>query len=56
MMTKLIREKAYAFEICSGAICYDCLTVPPGEGAKIDAIGFNLERYSDESISVLCPT
>jgi len=55
MMTELIKKKACALEIRSAAICYDCLTVPPGDNVKTDVIGFNLERYSGESISIFVP-
>ena len=43
------------FEIRAAAICYDCLTIPPGDNVKTDAIGFNLEHYLGESISVFVP-
>ena len=55
MMTEMIERKAIALEIRAAAICYDCLTVPPGDTVKTDAIGFNLERYSGESLSVFVP-
>jgi hypothetical protein len=55
MMRGLIKDKAAALEIRSTVICYDCLTLPPGDTVKTDAIGFDLERYSGESISLFVP-
>jgi hypothetical protein len=52
MMTEMIERKAVALEIRAAAICDDCLTVPPGDSVKI---GFNLERYSGESLSLFVP-
>jgi hypothetical protein len=54
-MTALIKEMAVSDEIRAAAICYDCLTIPPGTAAKIDAIGFSLECRLGESISVFLP-
>lgn len=55
MMKELIETKAGALEIRSAVICYDCLTFPPGSKVKTDAVGFDLERYSGESISLFVP-
>jgi len=55
MMRQLIKDKASHLEIRSAVICYDCLTVQPGDNLKTDAIGFDLERYSGESISLFAP-
>jgi len=54
-MSELIKEKAASDEIRAAAICYDAFAMPPGETVKTDAVAFNLEHRSGESIGAFFP-
>lgn len=54
-MTELIKDKAASEEIRAATICYNAVTIPPGEVVKTDVIGFSVEQRSGESVSIFLP-
>lgn len=54
-MTKAFQEHAAKGQLRAAAICYDVLTIPPGETLKTDAVCCALEHCSGESVNVFVP-
>jgi hypothetical protein len=54
-LTETFKEQAASGQIRAVGICYDVLTVPPGENRKTDAICCRLEHYLGESLDVFIP-
>lgn len=54
-LTENFKEQAASGKIRAAGICYDALTVPPGETQKTDAICCRLEHYLGESLEVFVP-
>jgi hypothetical protein len=55
IMTEMLKGMAASGEIRAATICYDALTVPPGETVKVDVISFALEHRSGDSITAFIP-
>lgn len=55
LLTEAFKKQAVKGELRAAGICYDVLTVPPGEDQKRDAICCGLEHYSGETVSVFVP-
>src|SRR5882762_1072726 len=47
--------RAMVIRLRAAGICYDVLTVPPGEDQKRDAVCCGLEHYSGETVNVFVP-
>jgi hypothetical protein len=54
-LTETFKGMAASGDIRAATICYDALTVPPGETVKADVIGFALEHRSGDCITALIP-
>jgi hypothetical protein len=54
-LTEGFKEQAASGQLRAAGICYDVLTVPPGENRKTDAICCSLEHYLGESLNVFIP-
>jgi len=55
LLTETFKEQAAKRGLRAAGICYDVLTVPPGEDQKRDAICCGLEHYSGETVDVFIP-
>jgi hypothetical protein len=55
LLTDAFKEQAARRELRAAGICYDVLTVPPGEDQKRDAICCGLEHYTGEWVDVFLP-
>jgi hypothetical protein len=55
LLTETFKNQATKGELRAAGICYDVLTIPPGENEKRDAICCNLEHYSGETVDVFVP-
>ncbi|MCU1332690.1 MAG: hypothetical protein JWM08_1682 [Candidatus Angelobacter sp.] len=55
LLTETFKTQAAKGELRAAGICYDVLTVPPGEDQKRDAICCGLEHYSGETADVFVP-
>lgn len=55
MLTEMFKRMAASGEIRAATICYDGLTIPPGESVMIDVISFALEHRSGDSTTALLP-
>jgi hypothetical protein len=55
LLTEAFKKQAAKGELRAAGICYDVLTVPPGEDQKRDAICCGLEHYSGETVNVFVP-
>ena len=55
LLTENFKKQAKRGELRAAGICYDVLTVPPGEGQKCDAVCFSLEHYLGETVNVFVP-
>jgi len=55
LLTEAFKEQAAKGELRAAGICYDVLTVPPGEDRKRDAVCCGLEHYSGEAVDVFMP-
>lgn len=55
MLTEMFKRMAASGEIRAATICYDGLTIFPGESVKIDVISFALEHRSGDSSTALRP-
>jgi len=55
LLTETFKKQAVKGELRAAGICYDVLTVPPGEDQKRDAICCGLEHYSGETVDVFVP-
>ena len=55
LLTEAFKKQSMKGELRAAGICYDVLTVPPGEDRKRDAICCGLEHYSGETASVFVP-
>jgi hypothetical protein len=55
LLTETFKKQAAKGELRAAGICYDVLTVPPGEDRKRDAICCGLEHYSGETVDVFVP-
>lgn len=54
-LTEAFKKQARKGELRAAGICYDVLTVPPGEVQKRDAVCCGLEHYSGETVDVFVP-
>jgi hypothetical protein len=55
LLTETFKKQAKKGELRAAGICYDVLTVPPGEDQKRDAVCCCLEHYSGETVNVFVP-
>lgn len=55
LLTETFKKQAKNGELRAAGICYDGLTVPPGEVQKRDAVCCCLEHYSGETVNVFVP-
>lgn len=55
LLTESFKKQAKKGGLRAAGICYDVLTVPPGEVQKRDAICCGLEHYSGETVDVFVP-
>ena len=55
LLTEAFKKQAKKGELRAAGICYDVLTVPPGEVEKRDAVCCCLEHYSSETVDVFVP-
>jgi hypothetical protein len=55
LLTENFKKQAVKGELRAAGICYDVLTVSPGEDQKRDAICCALEHYSGETVDVFVP-
>jgi len=55
LLTEAFKKQAKKGELRAAGICYDVLTVPPGEVEKRDAVCCCLEHYSGETVDVFVP-
>jgi hypothetical protein len=55
LLTETFKKQAATGELRAAGICYDVLTVPPGEDRKRDAICCGLEHYSGKTVDVFVP-
>lgn len=55
LLTETFKNQAARGGLRATGICYDVLTVPPGEDQKRDAICCGLEHYSGETMDVFVP-
>jgi hypothetical protein len=55
LLSESFEKQAANGELRAAGICYDALTVPPGEDRKRDAICCGLEHYSGENVDVFVP-
>jgi hypothetical protein len=55
LLTETFKNHAARGGLRAAAICYDVLTIPPGEDQKRDAICCGLEHYSGETVDVFVP-
>ena len=55
LLTETFKKQAEKGELRAAGICYDALTVPPGEDKKMDAVCCCLEHYSGETVDVFVP-
>jgi hypothetical protein len=55
LLTQTFKKQATKGELHAAGICYDVLTVPPGEDQKRDAVCCCLEHYSGETVNVFVP-
>jgi hypothetical protein len=55
LLTETFEKQAAKGELRAAGICYDVLTVPPGEDQKRDAVCCGLEHYSGETVGVFVP-
>jgi hypothetical protein len=55
LLTETFKNQAARGGLRAAAICYDVLTIPPGEDQKRDAICCGLEHYSGETVDVFVP-
>ena len=55
LLTETFRKQAAKGELRAAGICYDVLTVPPGEDLKRDAVCCALEHYLGETVDVFIP-
>jgi hypothetical protein len=55
LLTETFKKQAARGELRAAGICYDVLTVPPGEHQKRDAICCGLEHFSEETVDVFVP-
>lgn len=55
LLTENIKKQAAKGELRAAGICYDVLTVPPGEKQKRDAVCCGLEHYLGETVDVFIP-
>lgn len=55
MMTRGFRQQAAKGTIRAAAICYDVLTLPPGQAKKTDAICVSAEHRNGEAVDVYVP-
>jgi len=55
LLTETFKNQAARGGLRAAGICYDVLTVPPGEDQKRDAICCGLEHYSGETVDVFVP-
>lgn len=55
LLTETFKKQAANGELRAAGICYDVLTVPPGEDQKRDAVCCGLEHYLGEMVNVFVP-
>jgi hypothetical protein len=55
LLTETFKGQATRGELRAAGICYDVLTIPPGQDQKQDAICCGLEHYSGEDVDVFVP-
>jgi hypothetical protein len=55
LLTETFKKQAAKGELRTAGICYDALTVPPGEDQKRDAVCCGIEHYSGETTDVFVP-
>ena len=55
LLTETFKEQAAKRGLRAAGICYDVLTVPPGEDQKRDAICCGLEHCTGEWVDVFLP-
>jgi hypothetical protein len=55
LLTEIFKNEAKKGKIRAAGICYDALTVPPGQHRKRDAVCCGLEHSLGESIDVFRP-
>jgi hypothetical protein len=55
MLRAVLRQSAADQTIRAAGICYDGLTIPPGQSEKTDSICCSLEHRNGESVSVFVP-
>jgi hypothetical protein len=55
LLTEAFRKQAKKGELRAAGICYDVLTVSPGEIQKRDAVCCCLEHYLGETVDVFVP-
>ncbi len=55
LLTETFRNQAARGELRAAGLCYDVLTIPPGEHRKRDAVCFGLEHYLGETVDVFIP-
>jgi hypothetical protein len=55
LMAQTFEQQARVGAIRAAGICYDVLTIPPGQTRKIDAVCASLEHESGEAVDVFMP-
>jgi hypothetical protein len=55
LLTNAFKQQAKRGELRAAGICYDALTIPPGENRKRDAVCCCLEHSSGETVNVFVP-